>query len=722
MGITTVGLPRAMSYYYLYPYFKTFFAELGVELVPSPPTTKKIMKKMGCCPTDEPCLAVKLFFAHSKELIDQGINRLLVPCLVSLEPKSFCCPKFMGIPYMVRNAFNSATEVIIPKIDRFQGRDDWHDSFVQIGAGFGANRSQVLAALQKAAQVHHHFEQTCVDNRLTTPEAYALLDGQLRPDTALTINEDLPTVGVLGHPYILYDSFGIDILAEFRKYANVLTAEMVPAVESRRQMARIVEGERLWNFEAQILGAALYYLENRLVDKLVLVGSFECGPESIIESYVESETARHGIPLLILTMDEHTGEAGLLTRIEAFMDIQPVPKSIHEEPHPAPLNTPGPRPDPMVIGMPTMGHLDVAIRSALNDCGVQTLQTPHASKEIIELGKVLAPEFVCLPFTITMGQMRWLLEHGATSILMVGGKGKCRLGWYAQIQELFLRRLGYRFDMLIVDSPLPFAERWANFRDVIKRATDHKSWLKILKALYCGYHKMAAIDGADQVLHRLRAFEAKPGTADRLFEQFIHKMEQASLVQDVWRLKNEFSTQIAAVPVEETDPVRVRVLGEIWVTLEAHANMHVEKMLGKSADPRVWVDRELSATTWFHQHLFPVREVIARKHQIAEAAGRYLDVEVGGHGYESVGLTALAREEGMDGVVHLMPFTCMPEIVAQNIMVRVSQDKDIPVLTHIITDQTGEAGFETRVEAFLDILKDRRQAGYGAQVALPQFA
>jgi predicted nucleotide-binding protein (sugar kinase/HSP70/actin superfamily) len=131
-------------------------------------------------------------------------------------------------------------------------------------------------------------------------------------------------------------------------------------------------------------------------------------------------------------------------------------------------------------------------------------------------------------------------------------------------------------------------------------------------------------------------------------------------------------------------------------------------MLGRSEDPRIWVDREISVTGWFHQHLFPNREALARRDTIKAAARPYLGTEVGGHGHVSIGLTALAKQENIDGIIHLMPFTCMPEIVAQNILVRLSQQFDVPVLTFILTDQTGEAGFETRVEAFLDILKERK--------------
>ncbi|MEW6539988.1 MAG: acyl-CoA dehydratase activase-related protein [Bacillota bacterium] len=706
--MATVGLPRAMAYYYMYPFYAEFCREIGVQLVVSPPTTKRVLEKMDFCPTDEPCVAVKLLFAHARELLDRGIDRLFIPCLVSLEPKNYCCPKFMGIPYMVKNALESGTQVLSPVIDLSQGKRDWERTWVETGLLLGATPDRARRALQAAWKAQHRFETLCVQKLLSTVEAFHVLESKVLKrgnDQAAAGSAD-ETVAVIGHPYILFDAFSMDLLPKFKQYGRVLTAEMVSPKEIRRQMETVSDGERLWSFEAQLLGAALHYLRNNLVDKLVLVGSFECGPESIIENFVEEEAARYGVPFLLLTLDEHTADAGLATRIEAFMDVQPLPAEVSRTVPEVPV--PGLRPERFVIGMPTMGHLDLAIRSALADCGVDSVKTPHANQEVLELGKHLSPEFVCLPFTITLGQMRWLLENGATHLLMVGGKGKCRLGWYAQVQEQLLRRLGYEFELIVIDSPLPLRERWSDFRRTLKRTTNQASWLQILRALYAGYHRMAAIDQAESICHQVRAFESRPGTVDRLFAGFVRRVERAASTESVWMLLNEFRDQAEAIETEDTNPVRVRILGEIWVVLEAHINLHLESLLGKSKDPRVWVDREISVTQWFHKNLFPTREATARKNQIKQAAFPYLETDVGGHGNFSVGLTALAAQEGIDGIIHLMPFTCMPEIVAQNIMVKLSEELDLPVLTFIITDQTGEAGFETRVEAFLDILKDRR--------------
>lgn len=711
----TVGLPRAMAYYYMYPFYAEFCKQIGVNLVVSPPTTKRTLEKMEFCPTDEPCVAVKLLFAHVRELLDRGVDRLFIPCLVSLEHKNYCCPKFIGIPYMVKNALGNGTQVVSPLIDLSKGKRDWEDSWVEAGAQLGASPQQVEHALAAAWRAQHSFKELCVKKRLTTPEAFRALDVDQQPpnggEQAAAGPED-QTVGVIGHSYILYDGFSLDILSKFTEYGPVLTAEMVPRATRQHQMATVFEGERLWGFEAHLLGAALHYIRNGLVDKLVLVGSFECGPESVIEKYVENEAVRYGVPFLLLTLDEHTADAGLSTRIEAFMDVQPLPTTDREnieriKSKPA---VPGPRANRIVVGMPTMGHLDLAIRSALAECGVDSINTPPATKEILELGKPLAPEFVCLPFTFTLGQMRWLLDHGANHLLMVGGKGKCRLGWYAQLQEQLLRRLGYDFEITMINPPLPLEERWSGFRQALKQITNQASWIKIIRALYTGYHRMAAIDEGEHICHRIRAFERQQGSIDLLFNRFVRHIERAPSTEAIWKITGEFREEAETIETEDTDPVRVRIVGEIWVVLEPYANLHMEALLGKSADPRVWVDREISVTQWFHKNLFPNRTVTERKKEIIRAAAPYLATDVGGHGHISVGLMATAAQEGIDGVIHLMPFTCMPEIVAQNIMVKMSRELDLPVLTFIITDQTGEAGFETRVEAFLDILKDRRFA------------
>jgi len=706
-----IGLPRAMSYYYLYPFLKTLITELGGEVILSKPTTKATLDKMSVCPTDEPCLAVKLYFSHVKQLIDEDCEYIFIPRVISVEAGNFCCPKIIGIADMITNTFDIGERILAPRID-MNNKQQMVEDLQHMAKCLGFKKNKVVDIFDKSWNFQKNFSKFMVDNQLTTEEAYEILDGNSSIDHYKEYeekNESMPAIGVIGHPYVLYEWVSHNLIQRFRQYGKVFTPEMVDKKQIQDQMKQIYEGEKLWNFEAQVLGSALYLMKNRLVDRLVLVGLFECGPESIVEAYIEEEADRLGIPLLKLSLDEQTGEAGLVTRIEAFMDTE-IENSVEKfdvvnKPfHPQRVLL---REKP-IVGFPTMGQLDIVIDSILKECGVETMKPPALSRRSIELGKELAPEFVCLPLTATLGQMIEMLELGANSFLMVSGKGRCRLGWYAQIQELLLKRKGIPFNMMIVDSPFPLRKNGLNFFNTIKHVTNGARFDKVIKSLALGYHKLEMLENAEAICRRIRAYESQRGQIDQVFNLLRTGIDQVSDYRAVTKLYKNFIEESETIKLENIDPLRVALVGEIWVLLEPFVNMEIEKFLGSRENIRVIVERELTVSHWLQGNVLHTKKAIKRAKEIQKAAAPYLTEYVGGHGRESVGLTGLASQEGVDGVVHLMPFTCMPEIVAHNILTQASDKLDIPVLSFIISDQTGEAGFETRVEAFLELLLERK--------------
>jgi predicted nucleotide-binding protein (sugar kinase/HSP70/actin superfamily) len=102
--------------------------------------------------------------------------------------------------------------------------------------------------------------------------------------------------------------------------------------------------------------------------------------------------------------------------------------------------------------------------------------------------------------------------------------------------------------------------------------------------------------------------------------------------------------------------------------------------------------------------------------RFAEAAAGYLGTDIGGHTRETLGHTVMHARQGFDGVIQLYPLGCMPEIVAQAILPAISRDYDLPVLTLVIDEMTGEAGYITRIEAFVDLLRQRRQRKVGEDI------
>jgi predicted nucleotide-binding protein (sugar kinase/HSP70/actin superfamily) len=130
----------------------------------------------------------------------------------------------------------------------------------------------------------------------------------------------------------------------------------------------------------------------------------------------------------------------------------------------------------------------------------------------------------------------------------------------------------------------------------------------------------------------------------------------------------------------------------------------LERELGKLG---VEVRRTLFTSEWTKFSLFLNPFGVNEKDRIHKAALPYLKRDVGGEGWESVGEKVLHAKD-YDGLVHLAPFTCMPEIVAQNIMPKTKEN--IPVLTILCDEQLGKSGMLTRLEAFVDLLEHRRRA------------
>lgn len=711
-----VGIPRAMGYFYYYPLYRVFLESLGVEPVVSPETNKKTLDSIVDCPTDEPCISVKLVFPHVKKLMDMGVDKVFLPVLVSGGKDSYFCPKHIGLPFMIKNSLGLSDNYLLsPRIDIRDCADGGRQSFIETAKNhFGVSSRKAQRAYKKAWLAQEEFVRYTSEKQIPTPEGFSLFDMCPRPGRSKPHNEDViynenTCTGIVAHSYTLYDYIGHNLADRLKEYGRILTPEMVSPEEANRCIREIYEGEKLWSFEIQMVGSAFKWLHSGAVDRLILLGPFECGPEAIIENFLEEECARHRVPFLILTVDEQTGEAGMVTRLEAFMDTSGMVKRSADNIHGRAKQF---RPLPgekLVAGIPSMGNLDKIISSIFGELGIETI-VPPISRKTIELGLEISPEFICFPMVVTIGQMREALERGASAIFMVTGKARCRLGWYAQVQESLLKKAGYDFEMVSVGAPFPLRQNMGKFLKSIRRLTSQTQWIRVTGALRRGYQRAVLMDEAEKELLYRRAVELKRGGADSAYVAFTKNLYKAQTLAEIKKSFHLFIDEVTAMPAEEeATPYRVRVIGEIYAVLEDFVNMNVIKTLGSFPDKRIWVDREISSTNWFRQNILKDRTLLKRHSVIEKAAAPYINELVGGHGLESVGLSVLAPEENTDGIIHLFPFTCMPEIVAQNILTRVTAENEVPLLTVITNEQTGEAGIQTRLEAFMDILEERRR-------------
>lgn len=314
MSYRTIGIPKGLFYYYLYPLWETFFTQLGFKVILSPSTDKRIVDLGIQKAVDEVCYPVKIYYGHVASIIDR-VDYLFLPRIISIQKKSYICPKFMGLPDMIRANFKQLPKIIDQKCGDSQKASGLYEDFMEMGQKLGLEKSRVKKAyLQAMAKLKAYQSEM---QQGTHP--MQILD-RFKPPVR---SDNFIKIGLLGHGYNIYDSYAsMNIIKKLNNFGvEVITPEMLPD-QTINEAARVLPKRIFWTLGHKVVGSALYLNKRQDVAGLIHVASFGCGPDSMIGEIVERFIRRSGQkPILTLTIDEHTGEAGLDTRLEAFIDM-----------------------------------------------------------------------------------------------------------------------------------------------------------------------------------------------------------------------------------------------------------------------------------------------------------------------------------------------------------------------------------------------------------------
>ncbi|MFQ6014662.1 MAG: acyl-CoA dehydratase activase-related protein [Anaerolineae bacterium] len=326
-----VGIPRALLYYQYYPMWLTFFRELGAEVVLSPITNREIVET-GIAPmVAETCFPVKVYVGHTCWLRDQGVDTVFIPAIRSVDVGAYNCGKFLGLPDLVRATVRDCPPLLEIDIDINQGQRAFYQAIYGLGMRFTWNPLKVKRASEQAWQAHLDYQAT-MRQGLTPIEAL----GEMGIDTTEpgtgeeergqeAAPDHQPTalkIAVIGHPYCVYDAYiNYNIVRRLRSMGiQVVTGEMAPAEGIEEGITRLA-GQKYWTYEGEVVGAAGFYFDDRSVDGIISIAAFACGPDSVMLDVVQGAARREKRPYMSLIIDEHTGEAGMVTRLEAFVDM-----------------------------------------------------------------------------------------------------------------------------------------------------------------------------------------------------------------------------------------------------------------------------------------------------------------------------------------------------------------------------------------------------------------
>lgn len=319
-----IGIPRTLAYFLYFPFWKTFFAELGHEVVVSPPTTKAVLDRGVEDAVNDACIPIKIYHGHVAKLIGKA-DFIFSPRLVSLRrhgdfgTETFC-PKFLGLPDMIKVSIEKIPPVIDTRIYLKGGKDELLKACQEVAGFLGNGEKEALKAYKKALEKQREY-QAILKQGILPHLALDVLEGKKKREEIGQENFDL-SIAVVGYPYVIYDPYVNVGLLKFleQEKVKVYTQDILSNKVLNRQKKDIPKS-LFWYFSNRAVYGGLYFMKKKDIDGIIHVTAFACGPDSMVDRLLEIESRKHGKPYLAVAVDEHSGEAGVRTRIEAFVDM-----------------------------------------------------------------------------------------------------------------------------------------------------------------------------------------------------------------------------------------------------------------------------------------------------------------------------------------------------------------------------------------------------------------
>jgi len=357
------------------------------------------------------------------------------------------------------------------------------------------------------------------------------------------------------------------------------------------------------------------------------------------------------------------------------------------------------------ISFPYMGESVVAYKKIGHMLGHEVIEPPKPTQKTVDLGVKHSPEFACFPLKVLLGTYLEEIALGANLLMSSGGHGPCRAGYYGEMHRKILGSLGYQGRLIIFDSPLDHPR--AFYQD-IKCIKGKSSWSLFYQTMRVCYRAIKIMDDLEQKVSCLRAYEAKMGSVNRAWEKIQSLINEAFTLPQLETARQEGNSlldSLEMIPVTEARKLRIGIIGEIYVVMENSTNMMMEQKLGELGCE---VRRSQYLSDWIDFNLLPHWISHPHEAEIRKMGTKYFDIGIGGHARENMGWIDQFSQWGYDGIVHLLPFGCLPELMSQSIIPQVSKDLNLPIISFALDEQSGLANNLTRLEAFVDLIKAQK--------------
>lgn len=362
----------------------------------------------------------------------------------------------------------------------------------------------------------------------------------------------------------------------------------------------------------------------------------------------------------------------------------------------------------MKVTFPQLGSMHIFCKAIAEVAGIPYVLPRPTSNRTREIGEYWTNESVCLPLKVILGNFVEALEDGADTIVMVGSGPPCRLGLYDRIQKIILKDMGYDFRWLTIPGVFNWQAFLQNHQEtkVLRKELSPANFARFPQALFMGWKKMKWCEQLERTAAYIRAAAKRPKEVDRTLAQGLDWLDRAEGLKSLHKSGQEAFEALQGLEKRDEPPLRVIMVGELYTVMEPAINMDVERRLG-------YLGVEVHRSAYFSTHIRRGsrldRKTLKERKRLLKFAKPYLNYDVGAECNFSVAEAIVALNEGYDGVVHVYPFSCMPETNAATALAAVSQELGIPVLPVVIDRQDMGLRIDTQLEAYVDILRWRRE-------------
>jgi predicted nucleotide-binding protein (sugar kinase/HSP70/actin superfamily) len=669
--------------------------------------------------TAETCFPIKIVYGHVADLVKKGVDAVFMPSVITMNRKESkfkngqLCPYVQASSYMVRSAIDleaKNVEMWEPAVSFQYGDDKVTESLAGIGRTLGVSRKKLAAAVKKARAAQDMF--------------YNAMHARGR-EVIGNLKEERKAVVIISRPYNGCDpGINMDLPRKLKDMGMIaIPLDMLTLSED----AVHAENPHMYWRSGQRLQAAAEAVRKNPMLNAIYISNFKCGPDSFINYHVQQQM--RGKPFLHLEVDEHSADAGAITRCEAFFDslenVDAAQYARRERHIPARSNGSG-----RTIYVPYMCDHAYPLSASFRHFGALSEVLPKTDRSSLEIGRKFSTGKECIPYTLTAGDiLKKAMSAGfdpkMSAFFMPSTEGPCRFGQYHSILRMQLDRLG-QYDTNIMT---PMAEGSYNGFEKISGSFRRVVWRGIV-----------AVDVLQKLLHETRPYERVPGAADKAYAQALKLVVESvekNGAKDIFKRMYDVRDLFRAVAVDRSvrRPV-IGIVGEIYVRLHTFSNNNisrqVEEMGGEAwtAPFGEWIfyctdrfveksRREGRLLGLLSGKLFnSVKHADEKKivepfkgdllnwyepetKALLKHSAPYMDATFEGEAVLSIGKAIDYAGKGCSGIINLLPFSCMPGTVVSALSKKVREDNENIPWLNVDIDGMDENNGRSRLEAFI---------------------